>query len=89
MNVFNPPGWGVEVHILEIQRNWQQLYPSQVKDKNVLSVTEAEEVTIYFQKYKTSKFFGLYEQTLKVRQSGRMTETSNCCIIPYAVIILL
>ena len=71
MYVFIPPGRGVEVHTLEIQRNWQQFHPAQVKDKNVLLVKGSEEVTLYFHNYKTAKFFGRQELTLKVTQSSR------------------
>ena len=69
MYAFIPPGQGVEVHTLEIQRNWQQFHPNQVKDRNVLLVKDSEEVTLYFHNYKTEKFFGRQELTPKVRQS--------------------
>ena len=66
MYVFIPPGQGVEVCTLEIQRNWQQFHPNQVKDRKVLLVKDSQEVTLYFHKYKTAKFFGRQELNLKV-----------------------
>jgi len=53
-----PQGWGVEVHTLKIQRNWQEFHPNQVKDRNVLLVKVSPEVTLYLHIYKTAKFFG-------------------------------
>ena len=75
MYVFIPPGRGVEVRTLQIQRNWQQFHPNQVKDKNILMVRGSEEVTLYFQNYKTAKFFGCRQLTLKVRQKRRIAIT--------------
>ena len=66
MYVFIPPGQGVEVRTLEIQRNWQQFHPNKVKDRKVLLVKDSQEVTLYFHKYKTAKFFGRQELNLKV-----------------------
>ena len=74
MYVFIPPGRGIEVRTLEIQRNWQQFHPNQVKDRNVLLLKDSEEVTLYFHNYKTAKVFGPHELTLKVRQSSSITQ---------------
>ena len=70
MYVFIPPGQGVEVRTLEIQRNWLQFHPNQVIERNVLLLKDSEEVTLHFHNYKTAKFFGHQELTLKVRQSS-------------------
>ena len=70
MYVFIPPGRGVEVRTLEIQRNWQQFHPNQVKDRNALLVQDSHEVTLYLNKYKTAKFFGRPELNLKARRSN-------------------
>jgi len=61
VHVFIPPGRGVEVRTLEIQRNWQEFHPNQAKDGNVLLMKDSEEVKLYFHNSKTAKFFGHQE----------------------------
>jgi hypothetical protein len=76
MYVFIPPNRGVEIRSLEIQRNWREYRPSQIKGKNVLLVKDTDEVTLYFQNYKTAKSSGRDELTLQVKQNSGITASA-------------
>lgn len=64
---FIPPSRALEIRTLEICHDWQSFNQKDYKDRNVLLIKGSEQVTLHFDSFKTVRWMGHQELTLKVR----------------------
>ncbi|XP_078368545.1 uncharacterized protein LOC144652407 [Oculina patagonica] len=62
---FIPPSCGLEIRTLKICHDWQSFNQKDYKARNVLLIKGSEQVTLHFDSYKTVKWMGHQELTLK------------------------
>ncbi|KAL9977315.1 hypothetical protein ACROYT_G014705 [Oculina patagonica] len=74
---FIPPSCGLEIRTLKICHDWQSFNQKDYKARNVLLIKGSEQVTLHFDSYKTVKWMGHQELTLKVYNAYHIVYTNK------------